>query len=118
MRGRRLGGHGACRGGDPWEVTAGPPQRTRRRREAGGLLPAQRGAGLGLECGERDERGAEAAVRVGEAEEVVQQQLRERGAGEPAQRVLRLRVVQQVGERDEHPPQLLRALGHGLRGGP
>jgi hypothetical protein len=65
--GRGPGGHGARRGGDP----RGPAQRARSRREAGRLLPAQRGAGLGLECGERDQGVAEAAVRVGEAEEVI-----------------------------------------------
>jgi hypothetical protein len=46
-------------------------QRARDRPEAGWLLLAQRGAGLGLERGERDQGVAEAAVRVGEAEEVV-----------------------------------------------
>jgi hypothetical protein len=116
--GRGPGGHGARRGGDPREVPRGPAQRARGRREAGRVLPAQRGAGLGLERGERDQGVAEAAVRVGEAEEVVQQALRERGRAEAAQRVLRLRVVQQAGERREHAAQPRRGLGHGLRGGP
>ena len=114
--GRGLGGHGARRGGHPGEVPRGPAQRARRGREACGLLPAERGAGLGLEPGQRDQGATEAAVRVGEAEEVVQEALRERGRAEAAQRVLRLRVVQQVREGDEDAAQLRRALGHGLRG--
>jgi hypothetical protein len=81
--------------------------RARRGREPGPVATVQSGARLSLERGERDQRLAEAAVRVGEAEEVVEQALRERGPGpQPAQRFPHLRVVEQLRERDDHARDL------------
>jgi hypothetical protein len=83
----------------------------------GGRAPrVERGAGLGLQPRERDQGVLEAFVHVGEVEEVVQQPLHKWGRTEATQRVLRLWVVQQLGEGDEHPAQLHRTLGHDLRG--
>jgi hypothetical protein len=90
----------------------------RRGREPGRVATAQRGARPRLERCERDQRLAEAAVRVGEAEEVVEQALRERGpAPQPAQRLPHLRVVEQLRERDEHARDLRRGGRHGRRDG-
>jgi hypothetical protein len=90
----------------------------RRGREPGRVATAQRGARPRLERCERDQRLAEAAVRVGEAEEVVEQALRERGPGpQPAQRLPHLRVVEQLRERDEHARDLRRGGRHGRRDG-
>ena len=65
-----------------------PPLRLQRGGEAGAAAPAQRGVRLGEELPERDERLAEAPV------EVVKELLR---PGVPAERIARLRVVEQVG---------------------
>jgi hypothetical protein len=110
------GGHGARGGREAREVAAGAPLRARRGRQPRGVAAAQRGARLGLQRGQRDQRLAEAAVRVGEAEEVVQEPLREAGpAQQAAQRLPHLRVAQQLRERDEHPAHLRRRRGHGRR---
>jgi hypothetical protein len=65
--------------------------------------------------GERDQRLAEAAVRVGEAEEVVEQALRERGPRQPPQRVPGLRVAEELREGGEHAADLRRGGGDGGR---
>ena len=85
---RGVGGHGERRGGpgshgahggrEAREVPSGAPLRARRGLEPGGVAASPHGARLGLERCERDQRLAEAAVRVREAEEVVKQPVRER----------------------------------------
>jgi len=85
-----------------------PPLRLQRGGEAGAAAPAQRGVRLGEELPERDERLAEAAVEVGEEEEVVEELLR---PGVPPERVARLRVVEQVGEPRQDAPRAGGAVG-------
>jgi len=87
----------ASSGAAQWERRGGrqtghlprrPPLRLQRGGEAGAAAPAQRGVRLGEELPERAERLAEAPV------EVVKELLR---PGVPAERIARLRVVEQVG---------------------
>ncbi|BAT11879.1 Os10g0542750, partial [Oryza sativa Japonica Group] len=95
-------------GGEPGDLPRRAPLRAQRRGEARPVAAPERGVGLGEELPERDERLPEAAVEVGEEEEVVEQLLRPR----PPQRVLRLRVVEQVGEPGEHLPRPVRPVRH------
>jgi hypothetical protein len=108
--GRGPGGHGARRGGDPREVPRGPAQRARPTR--GGPAPpcaARRGPQPGARRARPERRGSCRARRRGGGS----RPLRERGRAEAAQRVLRLWLVQQAGERHEHAAQPC----HGLHGG-
>jgi hypothetical protein len=80
-----------------------------RDREAGGVAMADRSLGLGEELLQGDEHFTEAAMRVGEEDEIAKQPLRPRRCrlAPPTLRVLHLRVVEQVGEAGQDVPEAL-----------
>jgi hypothetical protein len=129
-------GEAAQRGGEAGEVTVGAAPGAERRRQAGGVAAAQRGVRLAEKLAPREQRLADAPVRVGQEEEVVQQALGPRrrrlavavgvavavavavaAAVVADQRVPRLRVVEQVRQPRQEAGQVRRPVGDPRRAG-
>jgi hypothetical protein len=116
----------AQRGGEAGEVAVGAAPGAERRRQTGGVAAAQRGVRLAEKLAPREQRLADAPVRVGQEEEVVQQALGPRcrrlaaavaAAVVADQRVPRLRVVEQVRQPGQEAGQVRRPVGDPRRVG-